>query len=158
MAFNVTKAAAHVRPVVIKFNQEKLNLTYNAGDKYREYQIKAQKLDQEFSDLQRRLQTEKPSEEDYTALVEAVAAARRRLADNICTVIESWDLEGDRDSIKKNMDKADQKRFADLTAEGEIPVDGAWLDALPLPDEFIIKVSESITANFESGGAAGKAS
>lgn len=158
MPFNVSKAAAHVRPVVIKFNQEKLNLTYNAGEKYREYQIKAQKLDQEFSDLQRRLQGEQVKDEDYAALVVAVAAARRRLADNICTVIESWDLEGDRDSIKKNMDKADEKRFGDLTGEGEIPVDGAWLDALPLPDEFIIKVSESITANFESGGAAGKAS
>jgi small-conductance mechanosensitive channel len=156
MPFSVTAAAAHVRRIVLKFNQEKLEIKYNAGEKYREYQLKAQKLDQEFSDLNRRLQAEGASDEDYQKLVDAVKTARRRIADNICTVIESWDLEGDRDSIKQNMPEKDRKQFKDLTGEGEIPVSGAWLDALPLPDEFILRISEGITSDFDTGGAGGK--
>ncbi|MBA3616987.1 MAG: hypothetical protein H0W52_12845 [Rubrobacteraceae bacterium] len=157
MPFNVTAAAAHIRRIVLKFNSERLEIRYNAGEKYREYQLKAQKLDQEFSELNRRLQAENTTEEDYQALRDAMASARRRLADNICTVIESWDLEGDRDAIKSNMPSKDAKEFKDLAGQGEIPVSGAWLDALPLPDEFILKISEGITNDFDTGGAGGKA-
>ena len=163
MPFNVTSAAAHVRRVVLKFNQEKLELRYNAGEKYREYQIKQQKLDQEYNDLSRRLNAPTPegeedrSEEAYKELITAMEKSRRRLADNICTVIEWWDLEGDRDAIKERMSEKDRKRFKDVTGEGEIPIDGAMLDALPLPDEFIIIIRDKIGADFESGGAGGKA-
>lgn len=157
MPFNVTAAAAHVRRVVLKFNQEKLELRYNAGEKYREYQVKQQKLDQEYNDLNRRLNTEDTSDEAYRELIKAIATARRQLADNICTVIEEWDLEGDLDAIKKNMTDKDKKQYAHLSGEGPVPVDGAWLDALPLPDEFIIKIRDGIGADFDSGGAGGKA-
>jgi hypothetical protein len=56
MPFNVDSAARFERRVTIKFNQETLEVFYNAGEKYREYQLKANQLDQEFTDLQRRLQ------------------------------------------------------------------------------------------------------
>lgn len=177
MPFDVTAASRFTRQVVIKFNQEKLTVHYNAGEKYREYQLKAQALDQEFTDLQRRLQraaanlqpvaTEREeeleedgqpdeSEDVYEELKAAMNGARRRIADNLCTIITEWDLEGDRDAIKARMDAADKKRFKDESSQGPIPIDGAWLDALPLPDEFILDIAQAITENFESGGAGGK--
>jgi hypothetical protein len=191
MPFNVTSAARFERRVTLKFNQETLEVFYNAGEKYREYQLKAQQLDQEFTDLQRRLQraaanmrpaatqTEMEYEEDgqpeeeatdedvYEELKAAMNGARRRIADNLCTIITRWDLEGDLGQLKKRLDKADQKRFASTSkanttatetyeGHGPIPIDGAWLDALPLPDEFILAIAQSITENFESGGAGGK--
>ena len=156
MPFNVTSAAAHVRRIVLKFNQEKLELRYNAGERYREYQQKAQKLEQEYNDLNRRLNTEDTSDEAYQELIKAIASARRSLAENICTVIEWWDLEGDRDAIKENMSEKDRKEHKGVTGEGEIPIGGAWLDALPLPDEFIIRIRDKIGEDFESGGAGGK--
>ncbi len=157
MPFSVTVAAAHVRRIVLKFNQEKLEIRYNAGEKYREYQLKAQKLDQEMTDLNRKIQGENVADEDYEHLLKAMASARRRLADNICTVIEEWDLEGDLSAIKERMLEKDRKEFKDISGEGQIPISGAWLDALPLPDEFIIKISEAITNDFDTGGAGGKA-
>lgn len=191
MPFNVTQAAAHVRRIVLKFNQEKLEIRYNAGEKYRAYQLKAQQLDQEFTELNRRLQAETVSDEDYDALRQAMASARRRLADNICTVIESWDLEDDLDTRldaihKEHGDKvflaevenlkeldhphtetrsvliAGKKKEEDevqvpVFGVGTVPVAGLWLDILPLPDEFILKISEGITNDFDTGGAGGKA-
>jgi hypothetical protein len=185
MPFNVTSAARFERRVTLKFNQETLEVFYNAGEKYREYQIKAQQLDQEFADLQRRLQraaanmrpaatqAEEELEEDedsegddsedvYEELKAAMNGARRRISNNLCTIITKWDLEGDLTELKKRLSKEDQKRFKDtddpqkFEGHGPIPVDGAWLDALPLPDEFILGIAEKITENFESGGAGGK--
>ena len=191
MPFNVTSAARFERRVTLKFNQETLEVFYNAGEKYREYQLKAQALDQEFTDLQRRLQRaaanmrpaatqaemdydedgqpeEDTSDEDvYEELKTAMNGARRRIADNLCTIITRWDLEGDLGELRKRLSKEDQKRFKEhapaddpqatnYSGHGPIPVDGAWLDALPLPDEFILAIAQSITENFESGGAGGK--
>ena len=189
MPFNVDSAARFERRVTLKFNQETLEVFYNAGEKYREYQIKAQQLDQEFSDLQRRLQRaaanmrpaattveaeederdeDEPDEDEvaYEELKAAMNGSRRRIADNVCTIITRWDLEGDLGKLKQRLSKEDQKRFKDnqdaaegqevaqkYSGHGPIPIDGAWLDALPLPDEFILAIVEKITENFESGGA-----
>lgn len=192
MPFDVTAAARFTRQVVIKFNQEKLEVHYNAGEQYREYQLKANQLDQEFADLQRRLQraaanmrpaatqTEEELEEDaqteegdaedvYEELKAAMNGARRRIADNVCTIITSWDLEGDLEYIRERMSPKDKKRFpthapadkpeaTNYSGHGPIPIDGAWLDALPLPDEFILSIVQAITDSFESGGAGGKGS
>lgn len=158
----VSKAAAHKRRVLIPIYDQRIEVFYNAGSKYRVYQQLQQKLDTEYNELNRRLSaSEQVSEEDYQKLMDAMAHARRRLADNICTVIESWDLEANEDitldDIKASMSKKDQKRFEDISGSGGIPVDGAWLDALPLPDEFIIEISSAIANDFNEGGAAGKA-
>lgn len=159
MPFNVTRAAAFVRRIVLRFNQEKLEIHYNAGEKYREYENKVQKVSQDYAALERRVNTQagEVSEEDYQALIKAMADARRLVADNICTVIESWDLEGDLDAIKENMSKKDKDRYKAVTGEGVVPVDGAWLDALPLSTDFIFKIRDGIQADFDSGGAGGKA-
>jgi uncharacterized protein YukE len=180
MPFNVDSAARFERRVTLKFNQETLEVFYNAGEKYREYQIKAQQLDQEFSDLQRRLQRaaanmrpaattveaeederdeDEPDEDEvaYEELKAAMNGSRRRIADNVCTIITRWDLEGDLGKLKQRLSKEDRKRISgndeEYSGHGPIPIDGAWLDALPLPDEFILAIVEKITENFESGGA-----
>jgi hypothetical protein len=83
---------------------------------------------------------------------------RRRTADNLSSIITRWDLEGDLGKYYKRLSKADQKRFKaeDYEGHGPIPIDGAWLDAMPLPDEFIVDIVQAITDNFASGGAGGK--
>lgn len=157
MPFSVTRAAAFVRRLVLKFNGEKLVLHYNAGEKYREYELRVQKVSQDYADLERRVQGEKVSEADYKALVQAMADARRLVADNICSVIEEWDLEGDLDVIKERMTDEDKARFSEVSGEGTVPVDGAWLDALPLSTDFIFAIRDEIQRDFDSNGAAGKA-
>ena len=158
MPFDVTRAAAHVRRVVLEFNSERLKVHYNAGEKFRDYQTRTEKLEREFADLQRKLQASEATDSDeaYRALMARMETTRRALADNICTVIESWDLEGDRDAIRGLMSKEDQKRHKNEDGHGPIPVDGAWLDALPLPDEFILRIINKINEDFAQGGAAGK--
>jgi len=172
MPFDIGKAAAHVRRVVIEFNDEKLTLRYGAGAPFKHYEHASRALQQEYFDLQRKLERgdvtpdvdegatdeerRKASDEAYTALVEKVKGARRELADNICTVIEWWDLEGDRDAIRSLMSPKDQREYKDVTGHGEVPINGAWLDALPLPDEFIEKVVEKIREDFDKRGAGGK--
>ncbi len=163
MPFDVGAAAAHVRRVVIKFNDETLTIRYNAGAKFKDYQQLSQKLQREFSDLQyelgRTARDENAGADDaYEKLSKRLETTRRELANNICTVIESWDLEGDRDYIRSLMPEKEQKRNKDITGQGEIPIDGAWLDALPLPDEFIEKIVEKIGESFSKGASGGKAS
>ncbi len=158
MPFDVGNAAAFIRRVVLKFNQEKLEIRYNAGEKFKEYQRLSQKLEREFSDLQHELQKESANDEAYDKLSKRLETTRKALADNICTVIESWDLEGDRDYIRSLMSEKDQKLNKDVKGHGEIPIDGAWLDALPLPDEFIMRIVETIGEDFSTGGAGKKAS
>jgi hypothetical protein len=144
MPFNVTSAARFERHVKIKFNQETLEVYYNAGEKYREYQIKAQQLDEEFSDLQRRFQraasnmrpADTDADEDQQDEAEAVYeerkaalnGARRRIADNLCTIITKWDLEDDLDIrldaiYKKHGVEVFLKAIEDLKAR-EYPSDG----------------------------------
>lgn len=163
MPFQISKAAAQTRRVKITFDRygQSVTVWYNAGQKYRQYQKLSQQLEREYNELNRRLASDSISDEDNEKLLDAAASARRRLADNICTVIEKWDLEAKDeitlDDVKANMAEDDAKRFEGVSGEGNIPVDGAWLDALPLPDEFIIDISSGIMEDFDSGGAAGKA-
>ncbi len=166
MPFDVSAAARFTRTVVLKFNQEKLSVTYNAGEKFKVYQDRAQKHEQDRLDLQFQIQRfgSGENEEDraktdaaYEKLIEQLKRTRRLIADNICAVIEDWDLEGDRDAIRELLPKADKKGHADATGHGKIPIDGAWLDALPLPDDFILKIVEVISENFNTGGATGNA-
>ena len=156
MPFNVGAAAAFIRRVVLKFNQETLEIRYNAGERYKEYEKLSQKLQQEFLDLQRQMEKEDAGDAAYDKLMERVSTTRRALADNICTVVEWWDLEGDRDAIRALMPKDEQKKHKDVTGQGEIPIDGAWLDALPLPDRFIEQIVEKIGEDFSTGGAGRK--
>ncbi len=162
MPFDVGRAAAHVRRVVLRFNDEKLTIHYNAGAKFKDYQQATQKFEAEYRDLidraSRRQEDEDPAarEEAEKRLQERVRRVRRDLAENICMVIESWDLEGDRDYIRSLMPEKDRKQNADVTGQGEIPVSGAWLDALPLPDEFILAVVGAIGEDFQEGGSSGK--
>ncbi len=167
MAFDVGNAARFNRTVVLKFNNEKLKVTYNAGEKFRAYQDRAQKHEQERVDLQYQIQRfgAGENEEDraktdaaYEKLIGRLNHTRRAIADNICGVIEDWDLEGDRDAIRELLPKAERKgSHPDATGHGKIPIDGAWLDALPLPDDFILKIVETVNENFNSGGATGNA-
>ncbi len=166
MPFDVSAAARFTRTVVLKFNQERLSVTYNAGEKFKVYQAAAAKYEREFADLQFKIQRhgtddderdKAATDEAYQKLVARLETTRRALADNICTVIEDWDLEGDRDAIRGLLPKADKKGHPDATGHGKIPIDGAWLDALPLPDDFILKIVEVISENFNTGGATGNA-
>lgn len=164
MPFNVTVAARFTREITIKFNRETLHVTYNAGEKYREYEEKSVQLTEELDDLNERIsQLRSLSDaqndaaraelrEAYAELQRAKKHTRRRFADNVCTVIESWDLEGDLEDLKKRMAEKDRKNYKDLTGHGAIPPDGAFLDALPLPDKFMLDIGEAIGKNFESGG------
>ncbi len=166
MPFDVSAAARFTRTVVLKFNQEKLSVTYNAGEKFKVYQDRAQKHEQERLDLQFQIQRfgSGENEEDraktdaaYEKLIEQLKRTRRLIADNICFVIEDWDLEGDRDAIRGLLPKADKKGHPDATGQGKIPIDGAWLDALPLPDDFILKIVDTVNDIFNTGGATGNA-
>jgi hypothetical protein len=164
MPFQIHSAAAHEKRVVVPFDnyEQKVTLWYNAGEQYREFQLKAQGLEQEMSDLQRRLGEDGQADAaTYEELRVAMAGARRRIADNICAVINRWDLEAREtitlNDIKARMSKKDREKWTEVSGEGEIPVSGAWLDALPLPDEFILSLVEGITSDFDSGGQAGKA-
>ena len=156
MPFNVQAAAAFIRRVVLKFNSEKLELRYNAGEGFKTYEGLSQKLQQRFLDLQRQLEKEDASDEAYERLQEALGKTRREIANNLCAIIEWWDLEGDRDAIRALMSKEDQKKHKDVTGHGEIPIDGAWLDALPLPDLFILNIRDKIEEDFSTGGAGRK--
>lgn len=156
MPFNVGSAAAFIRRVVLKFNNEKLEVRYNAGEKFKAYQQLSQKLEREFADLQREIELESTNNEAYERLQKRLSTTRRALADNICTVIEDWDLEGDRDYIRGLMPEKEKKANAHVTGHGEIPIDGAWLDALPLPDEFIMRIVQTIGEDFSTGGAGTK--
>ena len=134
MPFNVTAAAAHIRRIVLKFNAEKMEVRYNAGEKYHQYQLKARKLEQEMADLERRLNAPVPDADNpdevarlreaaegvYQEVLGAIAETRRRVADNICTVIESWDLEADLDGLldgilaEHNKAKAEDSEAEDI--------------------------------------------
>lgn len=172
MPFNIGNAAAFIRRVVLKFNQETLTIRYNAGEAYKEYEKRAQKLQQEFLDLQRQLEKKDAGDEAYQALMKRVSTTRLALAENICVVIESWDLtapeEFDRTRIRERflseakasgqaVSKEDLQKLNAVDGPGEIPVQGIWLHALPLPDRFIEQIVEKIGEDFSTGGAGGKA-
>ena len=99
---------------------------------------------------------QKATDAAYEKLQARLSDTRREIANNVCTVIEWWDLEGDRDYIRSRMSKKDQKKYEDVTGQGEIPIDGAWLDALPLPDKFILDIRDAIEKDFQERGAKGK--
>ncbi len=197
MPFDVGNAARFNRTVVLKFNQEKLSVTYNAGEKFKRYQDDIAKLEQERADLQYQIQRfgAGETEEDraktdaaYQKLVDRLNATRRAIADSLCTVIVDWDLEVDIEwLLDAVLDQSGPDAFrsllaalkdSDLESTGtrevelpdeekkqkvpvyghqKLPVVGEILDGLPLPDDFILKIRDTINENFNSGGATGNA-
>jgi hypothetical protein len=167
MPFDVGLAAAKKYRVILSFNGEKLSLYYNAGEKFKEYQKKAQAADMELLELQARTEViaaqdassdeaQEARDEALSEMKKRMARARRDLADGICMVIEEWDLVGDRGYIRSLMSKEDQKSVEHLDGQGEIPIEGVWLDALPLPDQFVQAITRHINQDFEGRGAGSK--
>lgn len=175
MGFSVKKAATKVNRVEVVFNNQRLTLKYQAGSRYKAFQKDSSKRQFEYvrlsSELERALQQD--TEED-AARVEEIAAGmrqgRRDMADSICMITESWDLTGDLDEIREEyyaslseeemeaLSDEDKQALENPTADGDrIPIEGVWLDALPLPDDFLTKILDAINADYQSGGAGKKA-
>lgn len=176
MPFDISKAAAYISRVVINFNDEELAIKYNAGEKFLNYQRVTMRKESEMRELiasAERAEKGEADEETTERLQRSLRRARRDLCDNICLVIESWDLEApkeyDRTKIREHYlaslskqelrDELTEEDMALLESEdgpGPIPIEGVWLNALPLPDQFVLSVVESIGADFAKGASGPK--
>lgn len=180
MPFNIKKASEKINRVEVRFNNQTLVCKYQAGAKYKDFQKNAQRRQIEYTRLdaqmQRAMRDDAPrsegAREDEQLLDELLAnlrRSRRNLADAVCSIVTEWDLTGDcaeiREEHYESLTEDEREALPDEDKQalenpsrddGKIPIEGAWLDALPLPDDFISRVLDEINADYASGGKGSK--
>ncbi len=166
--FSIDRLRKKTHPFTVPFFGETLHGRYYAGDRAKELE---KKLAEDMAEAIREAQQERYAQEmgiegETNGSVGEFTKGRSNLCETLALIIAEWDMTVTLEDLMELVEEMEAERGIERTEEeiterrrkyqgkGSVPIEPEFIDALPVPTAFHIKVSNEIGSSMAVGGKA----